>query len=516
MLRGTLTLLSVSVRADARKRRAHTLRILAVLLILVLLVSSQLSAMERSAPGLYFFRLVAFLMATLITLMAVGLFSSAISEERESGTLSLLLLADLSPLAILFGKSMNRVFSVLMGFVAQLPFALLALTLGGITTWQVLSAYVVLSAYLFLVANMAVAASVFSRRSGFAGVMTTLLLFLLHGVVPWFVREARSDWNSIAGGTWAIPEVHLETIEAAYTSVSVFWQLDRLLTAGASSSAIAPMVLFCIAAGGVCFGVAWWGLERLVWVPVDREARPVTLRRRAGRKSRQSLRAWTRALAWKEFYFNTGGAMVHGVKAAALLIIGLAAFRYVDSWNRADVKLVQEFALGIGVIVLVVESLLYGNRLFGLEVRSRTLSSLTLVPRSFFVLAYEKIAGVLLAMIPTVLYVAWSTASVQRASREFDGVIAAGVIGGCLLIVTVQLVVACSLWKPVASIPLALAILAVLVAILLPFATIVTWYLDLERRGPLVTIAPTLYLTGVLSAGLHVAISLSLRSATAR
>src|SRR5262245_50288767 len=160
MLRGTLTLLTRSLRDGARMPRAHGVRLASVLILLGMLIEAHVSSGGVGAPGLRLFRWISYLSIALVSLAGLGFFAGAISEEKEDGTLGLLKLADLSTLSIVLGKSTSRLAIALVVFIGMLPFALLSITLGGLTAKQVWAAYVAIAAYLILVANIALLYSV--------------------------------------------------------------------------------------------------------------------------------------------------------------------------------------------------------------------------------------------------------------------------------------------------------------------------------------------------------------------
>ena len=66
----------------------------------------------------------------LISVAGVSYFVSAVSEEKDAGTLALLQLAGAPPLGIVLSKSTSRMISSLMLLTIQLPFTFLAVTLG--------------------------------------------------------------------------------------------------------------------------------------------------------------------------------------------------------------------------------------------------------------------------------------------------------------------------------------------------------------------------------------------------
>ena len=82
-----------------------------------------------------------------------GFFATAITEEKEEGTLGLLKMAGISRVSILLGKSTSRLITAILLFLVQLPFTLLAITLGGVTLGQIFAAYWALLAYMLLVAH---------------------------------------------------------------------------------------------------------------------------------------------------------------------------------------------------------------------------------------------------------------------------------------------------------------------------------------------------------------------------
>src|SRR5262245_55310378 len=87
------------------------------------------------AAGLEFFRTVILVNALFITAGGCTYFASAIAEEKDDGTLPLLRMTQLSPLALLFGKGVTRMLEGMLLLAVQIPFTLIGITLGGIT-WE--------------------------------------------------------------------------------------------------------------------------------------------------------------------------------------------------------------------------------------------------------------------------------------------------------------------------------------------------------------------------------------------
>lgn len=83
--------------------------------IYVALGVAQWNSTSFGAPGLRFFHGISYLNLAFMTLLGLSFFSTSISEEKEEDTLGLMLMAGISPLGILIGKSGGR----LAGIVAD-------------------------------------------------------------------------------------------------------------------------------------------------------------------------------------------------------------------------------------------------------------------------------------------------------------------------------------------------------------------------------------------------------------
>lgn len=176
MIGSTLALLGRSLREDARLLRSHAARLLFLGLIYFSLKEAQAYGSAWGAPGLNFFESMSWWNFIFILLIGVSFFATAITEEKEEMTLGLMRMAGISPVALLLGKSTSRLFRALLLLAVQFPFAVLAITLGGVTLHQVLATYVALAAFLILTANVALFCSVCTKHSRTASWMTFLLL----------------------------------------------------------------------------------------------------------------------------------------------------------------------------------------------------------------------------------------------------------------------------------------------------------------------------------------------------
>ena len=142
------------MRVDTRLARTHLIRLGFALLILLFVVQVQLDIANYNAPGRDVFRSMCWVNFFLLNLAGVSFFSTVITEEKEELTLGLLRMAGISPVGILLGKVTPRLLGVILLLSVQLPFTILAITLGGVSINQIFAAYVALLAFAVLMAGL--------------------------------------------------------------------------------------------------------------------------------------------------------------------------------------------------------------------------------------------------------------------------------------------------------------------------------------------------------------------------
>jgi hypothetical protein len=115
---------------------------------------------NSGSSGLLFFSY--FLPVTFIfmSLAAISTFSSSIASEKEEGNLQLVLMTGISPLACISGRASGKAFQLFFLYLILIPSSLFAVTLGGISFNQILSAYIYLTFWLLFVSAISLWASV--------------------------------------------------------------------------------------------------------------------------------------------------------------------------------------------------------------------------------------------------------------------------------------------------------------------------------------------------------------------
>ena len=409
-LRPLFALFVRSMREDTRSRLPTILRAALVVLILVILWSNQRSFTNRAAPGREFFLMIMMLNLGFIGVAALSIFSSAIAEEKEDETLTLLRMTNLSALAILFGKSTSRLLSALLLLAVQIPFTLLAITLGGVSLDQVWGAYAILGATTFFLCNLALLASVYSRTTIRAGFFTGFIGVILYAVLPIIgivtsLRAVGPAGIGAGGGTFA------QQAWGWIIQANPIWALAMLLDNRIGGAVSINHIWISVIGGFVCFALSWLLFDR--FCRQAPEAAPRVRKARNGKVRRWGPvgRSWSRfPLAWKDFHFMIGGwsgLFLRVLFGAA--IFGIVCWIFLESepnryyrpshWREEICAVV----LGCAAFCAGLELLLLCGRIFGSERQRQTLASLVGLPWTTGKLIRQKILGSLPVFLPWVL-----------------------------------------------------------------------------------------------------------------
>jgi hypothetical protein len=405
-----LALFERSLRLETRSALMCWSR--AGLLVLILFMLITIQSMARiggvGAPGLYFLEEMVWLNFVCISLAGLSYFASAVTEEKEEMMLGLLRMTDLNPVAILLGKSTSRLVGALLLLLVQVPFILLAVTLGGVGLLQIAAAYGTLLAYLFLVCNLALLFSVVFRNTTTAAAFTlvVLLVFLFghYWAAGMMQYLASSGQINLDRGAWPI----LTTMIDLWRQATPWDRLGAIFQTGFAGPAIGFQVAGNLALGVLSFLLAW-----MVFEPCTREEKDAAparrwLLRRATRRSRIPPRlVGLRAVSWKDFTFISGGRigllLKFGVVAFLVALCNFITLEFGNGFGTGTV-IMREFEGGVliwvSLVITAVCLALEAAHVFREEIRWKTLSSLVMLPVSVPELAYRKVAGTLAGTLP--------------------------------------------------------------------------------------------------------------------
>ena len=529
MLHQVLALTVRSLREDTRSVRSHLLRFAFVLFVFALLLSVQQEFRTRSAPGLWLFQYLCWANFALITIGGLSVFATAITEEKEEGTLGLLRMAGISPVSLLLGKSTTRLLTALLILAVQFPFTLLAITLGGVLWNQILAVYVELAAWLIVVANIGLMASVMCARSSSAGSLSGFAMAFWLIIVPLLYALAMA-LNREFGGIFAWL---LEPFEWGFHANAVN-RLNVILTTGVSDDIwtwgvtgqlLVALGLFLLAT----FTFDWFTRDNPVlaptrwWIPKRRTRRtgPVAAPAASGVPGKPSnpfffpglspVPAWSNALLWKDFHFLSGGYITAGFKLigyGAIVLLFLVFMLFVEIRSPNPEQLIRTAggtALAIGLLGGAVELGIIASRVFWEETRWNTWPALVMLPRSLAYVCWSKVGGMALSVVPALL---WSglgflinVDQMLRWGPDVDDFLMALTFGTAYYVLFLHVTAYVSLWVKWGALPLSFVLLFIVGPMLIACCGGV--FAGGSDEGLFIGLA---FIMALASAGLHVAI----------
>ena len=398
MFPGVLALLERSWRVDARAWGQHLIRLGLVVGIYVALSVAVYTSASVGAPGLRFLSYIVHLNLVFITLTGVGFFSTAISEEKEEETLGLMLMAGISPIGILLGKSIGRLTQMVLLIAVQYPFTLLAVTMGGVTSIQVWAIYAAMFAYLFMLSGIGLCCSTLNHRNRTAVTWTAAFVAIYFAFPPFMIRLILLP----NGLTTLFPEFVAWVDESC-----VVYRLKSILASGFQETMFSRQVIsnMVIGAIGYFLSVILFGLA--VRVPSTESTSRGLLKQTRGRMPFDSPgRPTINPFVWKDFYFIGGGPSGLVFRVALIvfsyLIVCDVTNRLGGGWNWGPPNWGTATGTFISLMMFAVtlDAGQLMSRCLGEEIRGQTLGSLLTLPHSTLEILYSKLLGVLLAWLP--------------------------------------------------------------------------------------------------------------------
>jgi ABC-type transport system involved in multi-copper enzyme maturation permease subunit len=167
---------------------------------------------RMSRMGVYFFYALTCTQLALVMLAAPAATAGSICLDKARGTLMHLLVTDLSNIEIILGKLAARLISVLGLLACALPVLALCTLLGGVDPIAVLGAYVVTNGIAIFGCSLALAISVWGKKTHEVMIVNYLLWVLILLAYPvlssfdWFWSGGGSlpPWVSLTNPFWMV------------------------------------------------------------------------------------------------------------------------------------------------------------------------------------------------------------------------------------------------------------------------------------------------------------------------
>ena len=343
-------------------------------------------------------------MTSLVALLIISITTAcwSVVREREERTLGLLVLSDISTRGFVCGKAGTSLFSTTMTILSILPLFILAISLGGISIMQVLTAFGILLSTIFLGTGIGLLGSCSCTETRQANSLTAFLSVLWFIVAPIAAILLLSVYsNNYRSADFAM------SIISPFAAMSQINYGNQLHLAGLNCA-------LSLALGTACIAAANAVLPRTV---VSRERPSVAAAVREKMRSSEKTRKWViparilgNPVAWKDHHYYHGGTRATWTKFAVASIIVLALTLLIgasiNSGRLADTAkamVVTQFIFSIAVFSL--GSISHFGMTFNRERRSRSLEVLLTSGLTDGEIVQGKILAVVRSLLPWFLSV---------------------------------------------------------------------------------------------------------------
>lgn len=142
---------------------------------------------------LQIFKIVIFLPAALLIFIAPSFISGVISDERQRGTLEILLTTKMTAKAIVFGKFLSLFVSIMLILVSQLPIMAILFLYGGITVLDIIRLMINFTVFVTLIISMGIFCSSITGKTSIAtAILYSAVIALFAGTLVLYFLAANS------------------------------------------------------------------------------------------------------------------------------------------------------------------------------------------------------------------------------------------------------------------------------------------------------------------------------------
>lgn len=386
-------LLQFELFRQASGQRPHIIRCAAFALALLCLLQAQFQFVRVSGgaligSGLGILSGLAWLNYVLTLIAGVGLFAPSLTNERETGTLPLLVIADVPLGPFVLGKWMQDLLPAALIVFVELPLIVSSVFFGGVTLRQAIATTQVLCGLLFLVSAFGVLISVLALSSRRAAIYTLIIV----GTVEFgsLMANQLNRWELAGLLRLGLLGEALSFVGSSVGSLSAFVAISRVL-ASSDFLSVWPVFglqlflgVFCLTAAVLCAPL------------LRREFRSVEDRHNATR--RESMRVHGDAIAWREFRFRVFGWNGLGVRLALYGGVAVVVWGVLVACGTPPSSVWTGLLFAL-ILLAVTDLVALAAQLFGTEMRQRTLSTLALTTNRPGQLYSRKLLGLTPAIL---------------------------------------------------------------------------------------------------------------------
>ena len=347
----------------------------------------------------------------------------------------------------------------------QIPFTLLAITLGGVTTHQVVAGYCSLLSFTVMAAGVGAMFSTICQRSNLAVTLMTATLATLY-VSKWIVAEALDGLRDEKWITATTERIGVEGVDYVYRMTGLA-AISDILTTNYSGALFSYQVVTNVLIGGICFLISWLVFD--VFSRNDYQAAPprglAAFFSSRVATINEKKRVWKNAIAWKEFNFLTGGWGAIYIKMAAYSILMGGMSASLATRMRSGVsENIGATLMSSMLAAMAVEVPVYFSRILRDELQWKTWAVLSLLPESTGWLVWNKLKGVLPTLLPALIVFSVGAFLAPGFFKDILKVTVLNIAGWHLMLqylLGLQLVVLLSLMVKWGSLPLGFSIVVI-------------------------------------------------------
>lgn len=418
-------LAGVLVRRDARDWSTHLTRGISVILLWsgVWMLSNQT---WRQAAGRDLLENLTWISGLLMVITALEAYSSLLTDNWTGPDLDLLWISGMSPFDLLIAKSLPHVLTALVLLLIEVPFALVTITMGGVTYIQLAALTVQLLMLFLWMSGCSMIWGVLSATAGIKPKAARVLALLSMGLLLLATPVADGLWDALR------PQLGLGSDKSRINPVH---EIERIFSSGFAG----PVLGWTVALQSLVVVWLFHAAKRLLtWqltsdstdaepAPVDVHAPPLS------RPVDPPPRCTDRAIEWMEYYFTVGPEMLAG-KWVLVAILSPVVALMAATIDRSDRGLLI-LAAAIGLVFSVGSIAFTASRLWQTELRERTLWGLAMLPLPAEAVIIAKLKTLAHVSLPEIVILTVATLLPLRHGQVTATAILGGVFASLPLIV---------------------------------------------------------------------------------
>jgi hypothetical protein len=286
-------------------------------------------------------------------------------------------------MTLLLGKSLPRLVVVVLLILVAAPFLMLAVTLGGVISEQIIASLLGLMCYAFCLSQLALFASTASQNSSRA-VSTTFILWLVLEFGSWLFFVAA---NICAEWGWLWLQSVFSDASSKWWERTMWFATGDYLMFERGESILHSQMTFHLVIGAAFFGLSLLLFERFNQHAISQgAAATVNITRGLSSKTQalRSLRCWDGAMEWKSWQFIGGGQLWFWIWLIALPSLSVFVIIFISALvgeiPEAEVFGICMMMVGVGALAILLGRM-FGNFL-NREIFEQTLVSLCMLPEA--------------------------------------------------------------------------------------------------------------------------------------